>query len=67
MNNLGLTVIDMKVLHVFKSEPDEIVKKLMTPLSANNDVQQFEMYGEGVDYDRLVELVFENEKVICWW
>lgn len=57
----------MKVLHVFKSEPDEIVKKLMGPLSENNDIQQFEMYGEDVDYDRLIELVFENEKVICWW
>ncbi len=57
----------MKVLHVLKSEPDEITKRLMKPLSEDNEARQFEMYKGGVDYDKLVELVFEYDKVICWW
>lgn len=57
----------MKVLHVLKSEPDDTVKKLLDPWLEGNEVQQFEIYQGNVDYDRLIELVFENDKVICWW
>jgi hypothetical protein len=57
----------MKILHVFKSEPDAVLKKLMEPLSKDNETRQFEMYQEDVDYNKLVELVFEHDKVICWW
>ncbi len=57
----------MKVLHVLKSEPDDTVKALMAPLSKGHDVRQFEMYQPEVDYDKLVEMVFEHDKVICWW
>lgn len=57
----------MKILHIQKSEPDEIVTKLMKPISKGNDVQQFELYKSDVDYDKLVELVFNHDKVICWW
>jgi hypothetical protein len=39
----------------------------MEPLSKDNETRQFEMYQEDVDYNKLVELVFEHDKVICWW
>jgi hypothetical protein len=57
----------MNILHVFKSEPDAVIKKLMEPLSKGKKARQFEMFRGNVDYDQLVELVFENDKVICWW
>lgn len=57
----------MKLLHVLKSEPDEVVKTLMETSSEGNEVQQFELYTDDVDYDKLIELVFEHDKVICWW
>ncbi len=57
----------MKILHVFKSEPDAVLIKLMEPLSKDNEARQFGMYQGDVDYDKLVELVFENDTVICWW
>lgn len=57
----------MKLLHVLKSEPDDTVKALMTAFSEGNDVRHFEMYKGDVDYDQLIELVFENDKTICWW
>ena len=57
----------MKLLHVLKSEPDEVIKKLMKASSEGNDVQQFELFAKDVDYDKLVELIFENDKVISWW
>ncbi len=57
----------MKILHVLKSAPDETTKGLMKPCSEGNEVQEFPLYKGEVDYDELVRLVFENEKVICWW
>ena len=60
-------VIKMKVLHILKSEPDEITKALMGPLSEANHNQRFSMYEGAVDYDKLVKLVFESDRVICWW
>ncbi len=57
----------MKLLHVLKSEPDEVTKTLMKASSEGNNVKQFELFAKDVDYDKLVELIFENDKVICWW
>ena len=57
----------MNILHVLKSEPDAVIEKLMEPLSKGNKVRQFELFNGNVDYDKLVEMVFENDKVICWW
>ena len=57
----------MKLLHVLKSEPDEMVKELMKPLSAHNQVQEFKLFGKDIDYDKFIELVFKNDKVVCWW
>jgi hypothetical protein len=57
----------MKILHVFKSEPDAVIEKLIESLAKGKKVRQFKMYQGDVDYGKLVELVFENDKVICWW
>ena len=57
----------MKILHVLKTEPDAVIKKLMDSLSEDKKARQFKMYQGDVDYDKLVKLVFENDKVICWW
>ena len=57
----------MKVLHVLKSVPDETVNMLKSAFAQSDEVQQFEMYKGDVDYDKLIDLVFESDKVICWW
>ncbi|MFH1242255.1 MAG: hypothetical protein V1689_07820 [Pseudomonadota bacterium] len=57
----------MKILHVLKSEPDEVIKRLMEPTYEGNEVQQFELHTGDVDYDELVKQVFEHDKVVCWW
>lgn len=54
-------------MHVLKSEPDEIIKRLMGPMPEGSELDQFELYTGDVDYDELVKQVFEHDKVICWW
>ena len=57
----------MKVLHVLKSEPDKTIRTLMGSFAESHEVQEFEMYKGDVDYDKLIELVFDSDNVICWW
>lgn len=57
----------MKVLHVFKSVPDETINTLKSAFAQRDEVQEFDMHKGDVDYDKLIEMVFDNDKVICWW
>ena len=57
----------MKILHIFRSEPTPDVEKLAALLSEGQEALRFPLYEGPVDYDRLIELVFSNDKVISWW
>jgi hypothetical protein len=57
----------MKILHIFRSEPTADVEKLTSILSEGQEAIRVPLYEGPVDYDRLIELVFSNDKVISWW
>lgn len=57
----------MKILHILRSEPDETVEKLTASLSMENTASVAVLYEEPVDWASLVDQIFENDKVICWW
>jgi len=57
----------MKLLHILKSEPDENTKFLMGILSEGEERTAFALFEGQADYEKLIDLIFENEKVISWW
>ncbi|HEY6004634.1 MAG TPA: hypothetical protein VIV57_17300 [Anaeromyxobacter sp.] len=57
----------MKVLHVLRSEPDEITRGLIDGMSRGGGGKEVALYEGRVDYDRLVQDIFQSDKVICWW
>lgn len=57
----------MKVLHIYKSEPDEKVKTLAAAWKEGNEVVEFHLYQSPVDYERLIDLIFESDKVLSWF
>ncbi|MFH7320797.1 hypothetical protein ACHHRT_09320 [Desulfurivibrio sp. D14AmB] len=57
----------MKILNVYRSEPDGDVKKLVEIVTEGREATEFKLYGGEVDYDKLVDMVFEADKAICWW
>jgi hypothetical protein len=57
----------MKLLHIYRSQPSEAVLTLQKILSEGNEASVFHLYDEKVDYTKLVEAIFSNEKVISWW
>ncbi|MBW2061587.1 MAG: hypothetical protein JRI95_08510 [Deltaproteobacteria bacterium] len=56
----------MKILHIFKTEPDEKIKTLADAWHGQNEVTKFYLYQKPVDYDQLIVLIFENDRVLCW-
>ncbi len=57
----------MKILNVYRSEPDDTTKKLVTIVSEGNESESFDLNVDAPDYDKLVDMVFDAEKTICWW
>jgi hypothetical protein len=59
----------MKTLHIFKTSPDNNTKMLMSAFdgSQGEEAAVFELYDEHADYDRLIDLIFECDKIISWW
>lgn len=57
----------MKLLFIYKTEPDEVTKVLSKKLGEGNEVIEFNLFENNVDYNKLLDLVFEADKVITWW
>ncbi|WP_167528802.1 hypothetical protein [Desulfopila sp. IMCC35008] len=57
----------MKILNVYRSEPDETVKKLVEIVTRDRESESFDLYADEPDYDALVEKIFEADQTISWW
>ncbi len=57
----------MKLLYILRSEPDENAKSLMDILAEGEEPSIFPLYDEQADYEKLIDMIFEHAKVICWW
>ncbi len=57
----------MKVLHIFRSEPNDMVRQFIKGMSQGDTNQEAQIYKGAVDYAKLVKDIFDNDKVICWW
>lgn len=59
----------MKILHIYRNEPNEEVKKLVSLLNEGNEAMEFKLYEakEDADYDRLIQMIWEADKTISWW
>jgi hypothetical protein len=57
----------MKLLHILKTVPDGRTRTLIDIVSQGEEAREVNLYDEATDYRRLVDLIFEYEKVITWW
>ena len=57
----------MKILNVYRSEPDETVKKLVDIVNRDRESDSFDLSDASPDYDTLVDKIFEADQTICWW
>lgn len=57
----------MKILNIYKSEPDETVRKLVEIVTRDRESDTFNLNVENPDYDTLVDKIFDADQTICWW
>ncbi|MDD3617769.1 MAG: hypothetical protein RBR09_01805 [Desulfobulbaceae bacterium] len=57
----------MKILNVYRSQPDEKTKKLVEIVNRDRESDTFELFADNPDYDTLVEKIFAADQTICWW
>ncbi len=59
----------MKILHIYKSEPDDVTQSLVDILSEEKEKTEFSLYDGDPDYGQLIELIFDHDpkNVISWW
>ena len=57
----------MKILNVYRSEPDEVTKKLVAIVTRDRETDTFDLNVANPDYDQLVDKIFAADKTICWW
>ena len=59
----------MSILHILKTKPDDNTQILMSAFAGNlgEDAAIYELFDEHVDYEELIDLIFEHEKVVSWW
>ena len=57
----------MKILHVYRSEPNEDTMKLVEILNRDRDVMEFKLYINDPNYDTLVQMIYDADQVISWW
>ncbi|MBU3944648.1 MAG: hypothetical protein KKB91_01050 [Proteobacteria bacterium] len=57
----------MKILQVYRSEPNDNVKTLVGILNRDREADEFDLNVESPDYDTLVAKIIAADKTVCWW
>ena len=57
----------MKILNVYRSEPDETVKKLVEIVTRDRESDSFNLNTDSPDYDALVDKIFAADQTLSWW
>lgn len=57
----------MKVLHLLRSDPNELVQQIINKNSGEESSMEVRLYQDQVDYKQIIEKIFNSDRVICWW
>lgn len=57
----------MKLLYILRSKPDKNTESLMNILAEGEEPSIYPLYDEQVDHEKLIDMIFEHDKVISWW
>lgn len=57
----------LTIVHLLRSEPDEMVRQLIDDVSKNATTFEIALYAGNVDYARAVDEIFSGDQVISWW
>ena len=56
-----------KMLHVYRTEPSDDIKKLVEIVNRDREAKEFNLYIGNPNYDTLVQMIFEADQTVSWW
>lgn len=57
----------MKILYILRTRPDTTVEKFMQTITNGHESQVRKLYEDKIDWSKLVDDIFDHDKVISWW
>lgn len=57
----------MKILNVYRSEPDEQTKKLVEIVTRDRESDSFNLNVDNPDYAQLLDKMMAADQTITWW
>jgi hypothetical protein len=57
----------MSILHIIRSEPDEMTRGFIDATSQGQESAEVPLYQGEVNYHQLLDDIFKSDQVICWW
>jgi hypothetical protein len=57
----------MNILHIFRQEPDDIVRSIIPPVQPPDKATEIRLDDDSTDYAHLLELILESDKVYTWF
>ena len=57
----------MKIVQILRCKPDAMTEIFVDSLSKDNETTEVLLYEDAVDYNRLIDEIFEADRVVCWW
>ena len=57
----------MKILHILRSKPDDMVRLLIKEISAGEKSREVPLYAGAVNYDQLFQEIFQSDRIISCW
>jgi uncharacterized membrane protein YvbJ len=57
----------MKILYILRTRPDLTVDKIMQTITNGDQSQVRKLYEDKIDWLKLVDDIFDHDKVISWW
>ena len=57
----------MKILYLLRTRPDKTVEKFMQTITNGDQSRIRKLYDDKIDWSKLVDDIFEHDRVISWW
>lgn len=55
------------ILHILRSAPYEGTRNLMSGLSTEGNTHMLKLYEGEIDWEGVVDAIFNHTRVVCWW
>lgn len=56
----------MDILHILRKTPDSDSQEMIAELSEDKKASSLQLYDPDIDWEDVVDLIFNHEQVVCW-